>query len=371
MMKFLAVGLLFLLPMGALLAGMPSIRTVFIIVMENRSWVEIKGSANAPYLNGALLPMASYCGQYYSPPGLRPSEPNYLWLEAGTNFGVSDNNDPALNHQNTTNHLVAQLRAAGISWKTYQEDISGNQVPLTSTNLYTPRHNPFVYFDDVTGTNNVNDAYGIAHIRPYRELSADLANNTVARYNFITPNVCHDGHDECWPLNNRVLQGDQWLAAEVPKILASPAYTNDGALLITWDEGSDYDDGPIGMIVLSPRARGGGYFNNIRYTHSSTLRTLQEIFGVTPPLGDAANAIDLSDLFRFFGFSSTRNLADGRIELTAMGVIPGRTNFVEASGDLLSWSAISTNTASTNTFVVIDHAATNFNARFYRLRQLP
>ena len=38
----------------------------------------------------------------------------------------------------------------------------------------------------------------------------------------------------------------------------------------------------------------------IAYTHSSTLRTLQEIFGVQPFLGDAANATDLSDLFSDF-----------------------------------------------------------------------
>lgn len=368
-MKLPAVGLFFLLPTTAPLAAMPPVQTVFIIVMENHGWAEIKGSTNAPYLNGSLLPMASFCEQYYSPPGLRPSEPNYLWLEAGTNFGIFDNNDPALNHQNTTNHLVAQLRAAGVSWKTYQEDISGDYVPLTATNGYTPRHNPFVYFDDVTGTNDVNDAYGIAHIRPYSELGADLTNNAVARYNFLTPNLCNDGHDTCPPLLNPILQGDTWLANEVPKILASAAYTNNGALLITWDE--SFDDGPIGMIVLSPLARGGGYFNNIRYTHSSTLRTLQEIFGVTPHLGDAANATDLGDLFRFFGFSGVKRLSDGRIELTAMEVMPGRTNLVEASSDFSSWSVISTNQASTNTFTVVDDAATNFNVRFYRLVQLP
>src|SRR5256885_15699773 len=62
----------------------------------------------------------------------------------------------------------------------------------------------------------------------------------------------------------------------------------------------DDGDGPIGMIVLSPDAKGGGYSNTIHYTHSSTLRTLEEIFGVTPLLGDAAHATDLSDLFKTF-----------------------------------------------------------------------
>jgi len=368
-MRASVIGLFFLLPMSELVAALPPIQTVFLIMMENKGWAEIKGSTNAPYINGTLLPMASYCERYYAPPGLHPSEPNYLWLEAGTNFGILDNNDPALNHQNTTNHLVAQLRAAGISWKTYLEDISGADVPLTSTNLYTPRHNPFVYFDDVTGTNDATNAFAIAHIRPYTELAADLTNNTVARYNFIKPNLCNDGHDACPPLYNPVLQSDTWLATEVPRILESQAYKNNGALLIVWDE--SFDDSPLGMIALSPLARGGGYFNNLYYTHSSTLRTLQEIFGVTPLLGDAANVPNLGDLFRFLGFSEIKRLPDGRIELTAMEVFPGATNLVEASSDFSSWTAISTNQVSTNTFTVIDHAAANFDARFYRLVRLP
>jgi len=70
---------------------------------------------------------------------------------------------------------------------------------------------------------------------------------------------------------------------------------------ITWDEADFINgggDGPIGLIALSPLGKGGGYNNSIHYTHSSTLRTLQEIFGMTPFLGDAANAVDLGDLFR-------------------------------------------------------------------------
>jgi uncharacterized protein (TIGR03437 family) len=73
------------------------------------------------------------------------------------------------------------------------------------------------------------------------------------------------------------------------------AYQDGGVLFITWDEAVS-GDGPIGMIVLSPFAK-TNYFNSVYYTHSSTLKTVEEIFGVTPLLGDASNAADLSDLF--------------------------------------------------------------------------
>jgi phosphatidylinositol-3-phosphatase len=369
-MRCLLGMLLLLLPLRVPAGNLPAIQTVFVILMENENWSSIHGSPDAPYINQVLLPTGSHCEQYYNPPGLHPSEPNYLWLEAGTNFGIRDNNDPSVNHQNTTNHLVALLRNAGISWKTYQEDVSGTYIPLTATNAYAPRHNPFVYFDDVTGTNNPNWTYGIAHIRPYSELAADLTNHTVARYNFITPNLCNDMHDSCPPLYNPIRQCDFWLAAQVPRILSSAAYQNGGALFILWDE-ADIGDGPIGMIVLSPLARGGGYCNYVYYTHSSTLRTVQEIFGVTPLLGDAANAANLSDLFYRYEFSSVERLPGGAIQLVAVGVIPGRTNLVQASTNLANWVSISTNIVSASTFTVTDTGATNLNRRFYRLVQVP
>jgi hypothetical protein len=90
----------------------------------------------------------------------------------------------------------------------------------------------------------------------------------------------------------------------VPLILHSQAYKKGGALFIAWDEGSDSGDGskdgPIGLLVLSSVAKGHGYANSIHYTHSSTLRTLEEIFGVKPLLGGAAHATDLSNLFATF-----------------------------------------------------------------------
>lgn len=277
-------------PQGSAAApSLPPIQTVFIILEENHNWSQITPSA-APYIRNTLVPMGAHAEQYFNPPGNHPSEPNYVWLEAGSNSGITDDNDPAVNHQSTVDHLVSYLEKAGISWKSYQEDIDGNSCPLVGVNLYAPKHNPMVFFDDVTGGNNPNSPSCISHIRPYSELAADLQNNTVSRYNFITPNLCNDMHD-C-----SVAIADAWLSREVPKIFASSAYKNGGALFIAWDEAGT-GDGPIGMIVLSPFAK-TNYSNSIHYTHSSTLRTLQEIFGVAPLLRDAANATDLSDLFQ-------------------------------------------------------------------------
>jgi len=282
--------------LSALLAA--HVQTVFVILMENANWRDVRGSSNAPYLN-SLLPAAAHAEQYFNPPGLHPSEPNYLWLEAGQSFGVTDDGPPSVHHQSSTQHLVTLLDNAGISWKSYQEDIVGNACPLNGVANYAPKHNPMVFFDDVTDTIDPQSPTCIAHNRPYTELATDLQNGTVARYNFITPNQCNDMHTICAPQSNQIKQGDDWLSTAIPAIQSSIAYQNNGVILITWDEGELNSDGPIGMIVLSPFAK-VGYSNAIHYTHSSTLRSLQEIFSVTPLLGGAATATDLSDLFTSF-----------------------------------------------------------------------
>src|SRR5215831_13625208 len=86
------------------------IKTVWIILMGNHNWSQIKGSSSAPYINNTLLPMASHAEQYFNPPNIHPSLPNYLWLEAGTNFGITNDSNPSVNHQSTTNHLVTLLQ---------------------------------------------------------------------------------------------------------------------------------------------------------------------------------------------------------------------------------------------------------------------
>ena len=73
------------------------IKTVWVIVMENQDWSSIKGSKFAPYINGSRLPQASYTEQYFNPPRIHPSLPNYLWMEAGTNFGIANDRSPLTN----------------------------------------------------------------------------------------------------------------------------------------------------------------------------------------------------------------------------------------------------------------------------------
>ncbi|PYU92190.1 MAG: phosphoesterase [Acidobacteria bacterium] len=275
------------------------IQTVFLIVMAKHNWSSIKGNTNAPYINGTLLPIASHAESYYNRLRIHPDLPNYVYLEAGRSLGIVTNDPPSINHQNVTSHLVRRLADAGISWKVYEESIGGDVCPLTDSLPYVVAHNPFVYFDDMTGSLDPNSDDCIAHIRPFTELALDLQQGTVARYNFIVPNRCNDMATSC-DGRNQIRKGDTWLSQNVPVILNSAAYQSGGALFITWDQ-AEIGDGPIGMIVLSPFARGNGYQNSTYYHHGAMLRTVEEIFGLIPPLTqDIAHDADLSKMFAVF-----------------------------------------------------------------------
>ena len=320
------------IPLALLALGMPAkltaqmseVKTVWVIMMENHNWTgnnagaafgapDIKGNVLAPYINGELLRRSAHSERYFNPPKNHPSLPNYLWLEAGTNFGILTDNLPTDNNLRTGQHLTALLEQKNISWRTYAEPDFGNPVydncPL-DWNEVDPNHVPQIYFSDMTDGFSTTSPHCIAHVRPYYQLATDLADHDVARYNFITPNVCHDGHEGVSPCDSteptdNTARSDEWLKKNVPLITQSKEYKEGGALFIIWDEGEDsgaYSDGPVGMFLLSPFAKGKGehgYTNYVRYDHSSTLKTIEEIFELQPLLGAAADdkTKDLCDLF--------------------------------------------------------------------------
>jgi hypothetical protein len=157
------------------------------------------------------------------------------------------------------------------------------------------KHNPFVYFDDLVswnGTTPTPSQRCIDNVVDYSELDADLAAGDVADYVFITPNMINDMHD------GTVKQGDNWLAREVPKILASDAYKNGGVLIITADEGEGQGDDPP-FLLASPLGK-KGMISDVSYDTSSYLKTVQAIMGVEalPCGGDnVASIATMDDLF--------------------------------------------------------------------------
>ena len=342
------------------------LKKIFVIAMENHNWTQPSTVTNpqqiflnpaAPYLNSlvngtaGISDQVSYATNYQAAMiGLHPSEPNYVWAEAGQalrSLGTdadpfhADCTDNTNNH--TDQHLSAFLTMRHRTWRSYQEDTNVNlttNVPLTpdswtapifsvSGNFtlpavngynyttqynYAAKHNPQIFFQD---TNLGCPAQQTDLYPPLQQLALDLQSDDVADYTWITPNQFNDQHSRLTlgygsfgsTDQGAIAQGDNFLARVVPLIMASQAYREGAAILLWWDEteGGDTDQFTIPFIVISKNAHknvdGKPFASAIKFSHSSFLRTMQEVFDVDPDhgfpfLGDAVNATDLRDLFR-------------------------------------------------------------------------
>ncbi|HEY2512606.1 MAG TPA: alkaline phosphatase family protein [Polyangiaceae bacterium] len=266
--------------------------TVFTIVMENKSLSDVIDNPAAPYISALAHENAIAAGYHDS--FVHPSEPNYIWMTAGENFGILDDSDPGLaNTLSTQSHIADQIESAGLTWRTYQESM-GAPCGLISHGTYAVKHNPFAYYRDINGWNGSGfspSARCAEHVVDYAQLDADLASGELPDYVFITPNLIDDMHD------GTVADGDTWLSHEVPKLLASSAYRKGGALFLLWDEGSDSEDDPP-LIVVSPNVK-KGFVSLVPYDTSSYLKTVETLLGVEslPCQQDGGTVKVMSDLF--------------------------------------------------------------------------
>ena len=278
------------------------IRTVFVIPLENKSDVAIyANTTDAPYING-LFATANHTTNFKDELPSLDSEPHYVWMEAGTNaFSdhtfTNDNDASSSNSTSSTNHLVTQLTAAGVPWMSYQEGMAANTCPISSTGNYAAKHDPFVFFQDVVGSPpSASNANCIAHHKPYSAFATDLMAGNMTGLVFITPDLCHDMHGalQCpsgISSSANVKAGDNWLKAELPRIIAY-ANAHDGVIFLTWDEGDSTTTIPF--LALGSKVKIGT--STTMYTHSSLLKTIEEIFGV-PVLSSVTSANDFADMF--------------------------------------------------------------------------
>src|SRR5450631_451427 len=101
--------------------------------MENQPSSAVYGSSAAPYLNG-LLSKYAHATAFADPlPDAIPSEPHYVWMEAGTNqfsdATFTTDVDPSANNSTASPaHLATQMNAATppVSWLSYQEGLNAS-----------------------------------------------------------------------------------------------------------------------------------------------------------------------------------------------------------------------------------------------------
>jgi acid phosphatase len=252
---------------------------VWIIVMENRSYGQVIGNPNAPFLN-ELAAEAGLATDYHGV--ARPSEPNYLALVSGSTQGVTDDGV----HDIGAPTVFDQLERAGRTWAVYAENVpSGCYAGATAhdgpdgTGTYARKHEPAISFTAISGTParcaRITD---LSHFEP---AAADLS--------LIVPNLCHDMHD-C-----STAQGDAWLRSFVPRITSSPAFADNGLLVITFDEAEGGDGSQHTVLLFAGPWVAAGTRVTARSDHYALLRTVQEAYGL-PCLAESCRAEPMAAL---------------------------------------------------------------------------
>jgi hypothetical protein len=279
------------------------IKHVFVIAMENHDASQIYGNTtDAPYINNTLLPKYAHATNFNDELAQSiPSEPHYVYMEAGTNaFSdvtfTGDGDATASNSTSSTAHLVTQIKNAtnGVTWMTYQEGMPA-ACPIASSGFYHAKHNPFVFFKDVSGNPpSKTNAYCGAHHKDYSAFAGDLAANNVASFVFITPNQCHDMHGQTGcPNSNTIRSGDDWLKAELPRIITYASF-HAGAIFITWDEGSSTTK--MALLAIGPGVK-VNYAGGVSYDHGSLVKSIEKILNLSV-LSKVSGKNELSDLFK-------------------------------------------------------------------------
>lgn len=284
-----------------------AIQHVFVVAMENQDAQSIYGNASAPFLNDTVMKKYSFADHYGDDLPTLPSEPHYVYMEAGTNafsdITFKNDSDPSTSNSTaSTDHLVSLGMA---SWRSYQEDMPA-ACPVKSVFPYAAKHDPFVFFRDVSFTNGKPDAtntYCAAHHKDASELASDVAAHDVAAYTFITPNLCNDMHGDSRCTNGCtstavgnagcVAAGDAWLASHLPPLIAY-AEANAGVIFIVWDEAEATKYAPF-FVISSHLAKPGAAVSTA-YGHGSLARSVSAITQV-PLLSDVIAVPDFSDFF--------------------------------------------------------------------------
>ncbi|MDX6650938.1 MAG: phosphatidylinositol-3-phosphatase, partial [Solirubrobacteraceae bacterium] len=267
--------------------SLPPIRHVWVIVEENASWgydalegttgsgssIEHSFSAGTvPYLAGVLTKQGRLLTRYY---GIgHNSQANYVAMSSGqsptpgsqsdgiacasgsSGGGVGNeipNDAPVDPHGQIVGQgcmypakvktLADQLEAKGLTWKGYMQDldvstgIDGGRCPRGPNDsghadIYARKHDPWMWFHSITDDQARCQGNDVA----LANLAGDLQSvATTPNFSFVIPGLFADGHD-----GDRTANEDTWLRQYVPMIMASPAYRQDGMILIVFDEAATF-----------------------------------------------------------------------------------------------------------------------------------
>ena len=263
---------------SAIPSQLPRFDHVVIVIEENKDFSEVIGSGTPdPYINSLASQGMLFTNSHAI---THPSQPNYLDLFSGSNQGIIDDTcDPNAPYQGPD--LGGQLLSANLTFAGYSENLpsAGSTACTDSSGLYARKHAPWAVFADTNGASTN---------LPYSSFPTSSAGySALPTVSIIAPNLQDDMHD------GSIQQGDSWLQQNLDSY-AQWAKTNNSLLIVTWDEGETFGTNQIATFFVGQHVQVGT--NNASISHYNILRTLEDMYGLTPA-NNAASATDITGVW--------------------------------------------------------------------------
>ncbi len=242
---------------------------IVIVIEENRSFSQIIGNKEAPYINELAQRGALFTNAY----GVtHPSQPNYLALFSGSTRGIGSNTCPL---ELSGPNLASELMEKGLRFASYAESMPEAGFDGCIWGAYMRKHNPVANWKELA-------AYNL----PFSAFPSEYARlPTVA---LVVPNQLNDMHD------GSIAQGDLWLKQNLGSY-AQWAMTHNSLLIVTWDEDNGSSGNRIATIFVGQMVKQGRYAERI--DHYAVLGTLAHLYGVPAP-NDSAHAAPIRAVWR-------------------------------------------------------------------------
>ena len=242
---------------------------IVVVVEENKSFAQIIGNSDAPYINALARRGALFTQSY----GItHPSQPNYLALFSGSTHGMGSNACPLeLNGANLASALIEK----GLSFVSYAESMPQAGFEGCVYGAYYRKHNPAANWKKLAAFNQPFSAFP----QDFKKLP------TVA---LVIPDQRNDMHD------GSIAQGDEWLEKNIGPY-AQWAASHNSLLIITWDEDDGSANNRVATLLIGPMVKPGS--STQRINHYNILRTLLEIYGL-PCIGESVGAKPINKVWR-------------------------------------------------------------------------
>lgn len=268
-MKRLSGVLLFCVVSQVQAAELPRPDHILIVIEENKSYSQIIGNPDAPYINALAQRGALFTNAH----GItHPSQPNYLALFNGTTRGIRSNTCPLdLSGEN----LATVLQAKGLSFISYSESMPKAGYEGCRYGPYMRKHNPVANWQELAALN-----------QPLTALPQDFAK--LPDVSWVIPDQRNDMHD------GSIAQGDRWLEQNIEGY-AQWAMDNNSLLIVTFDEDDGAEGNRIVTIFVGPMVKPGQYAQRI--DHYNVLRTILQMHGL-PGINESARAEPISTIWR-------------------------------------------------------------------------